>query len=273
MKRSLHGAKRRSSTQQRKAQLGYWLRFGRRTLGLMILAGLVGLAVYQMQQLWDVKKFPLRHVNLQGTWHYLQPVDVQRTILSHAAKASFFALDVHLIQQQLSALPWVKSVKVQRRWPDSLDVYLEERTVFARWGEAGLLDSQGNAFQPNRLPPSQNWPLLHGAEGQERVVMTLYQSASQRLGKINLSISRLVQNARGAWQLQLHNGLELSLGRIQMLPRLERFVTLYPKALKTQLADIAEVDLRYRNGLAVRWNQLASAEPLTIRLLSEPNSG
>ena len=88
--------------------------------------------------------------------------------------------------------------------------------------------------------------------------MQYYQEARQALNQISLPISALVQDARGAWTLRLVNGLGLKLGKSELIERVQRFITLYPKTLYERLADIETVDLRYTNGLAVRWSHLTA---------------
>ena len=269
-RRSKQGARLRRTRRARLAPM-QWLNSTRHWLGLLLLLGLGVVAVQQGRQLLDAQKFPLRYVYLQGEWHYLDPSEVRRAVLSQPV-VSFFVLDIEHIQQRLNAMPWIQTAIVQRRWPDGLDINLKERRVFARWGEAELIDPNGQRFQPEVLPESKDWPLLNGPKGQERQVLEFYQAAHQRLRNIDLSIAKLEQDARGAWRLQLNNGLKLKLGKIQLVQRLERFVVLYPKVLQAQLAEITEVDLRYNSGLAVRWNRLSSTAPLASAAASRSAS-
>ena len=235
-----------------------WSGITRRIVGVVLLLGGLGFALYKSPRLFDPAEFPLRYVHLHGEWQYLDSADVQKVIAAHQS-ASFFALDIDQIQQQLNALPWVERASVQRRWPDALDVTLAERKVFARWAETELIDRNGQRFRPEQLPPeSSAWPVLNGPDGQETVVMQYYQEARQALNQISLPISALVQDARGAWTLRLVNGLGLKLGKSELIERVQRFITLYPKTLYERLADIETVDLRYTNGLAVRWSHLTA---------------
>jgi len=40
---------------------------------------------------------------------------------------------------------------------------------------------------------------------------------------------------------------------------MRRFIAIYDKTLKDQITNIARVDLRYNNGLAVGWREQAAA--------------
>ncbi|HKU69542.1 MAG TPA: cell division protein FtsQ/DivIB, partial [Burkholderiales bacterium] len=63
-------------------------------------------------------------------------------------------------------------------------------------------------------------------------------------------------NARRAWQLKLHNGLTLELGREDIEARLSRFVALHDRTIGRLERRIDYVDLRYANGFAVRVPEL-----------------
>jgi cell division protein FtsQ len=51
----------------------------------------------------------------------------------------------------------------------------------------------------------------------------------------------------------------LLLGRDHLVEKMRRFIAIYEKTLKEQITNIARVDLRYNNGLAVGWREQAPA--------------
>ena len=53
-------------------------------------------------------------------------------------------------------------------------------------------------------------------------------------------------------------------GRDQLVEKMRRFMRLYDQVLKAQMDNIARIDLRYPNGLAVAWRDPAvAATPVT----------
>jgi cell division protein FtsQ len=66
---------------------------------------------------------------------------------------------------------------------------------------------------------------------------------------VNLQVTQISLSARHAWQLRLDNGMVLELGRENMQQRLARFVAVRKM---DDLGGAKYVDLRYRNGFAVR---------------------
>jgi cell division protein FtsQ len=84
-------------------------------------------------------------------------------------------------------------------------------------------------------------------------VAARYQLIGNMLAQIELRVSELRLNERRAWQVQLHNGLQLVLGRAVNDAQLEKFVAVYQQLLSDRAAQMESVDLRYNNGFAVRW--------------------
>jgi cell division protein FtsQ len=73
------------------------------------------------------------------------------------------------------------------------------------------------------------------------------------LRPLGFSITRLELRERGSWFVSTAQGVELLLGRDHLVEKVQNFVAIYNKALKDKVANIASVDLRYPNGLAVAW--------------------
>ena len=94
--------------------------------------------------------------------------------------------------------------------------------------------------------------------------MQQYQVLSQMLRPLGFSIARLELRERGSWFLttgagNAGPGLELLLGRGNLVEKMRRFIAIYDKTLKDQITNIARIDLRYANGLAVGWREQAAA--------------
>ena len=71
--------------------------------------------------------------------------------------------------------------------------------------------------------------------------------------KLNLHINTLKVTSRGVYQVQLSNGIQIMIGRNNVLQRFDRFINLYPKVIGQKNNRVAHVDLRYSNGFAIKW--------------------
>lgn len=220
--------------------------------GVVALVAVAGSAVGGARWLQEPGALPLRHVRLQGELRYLAEEDL-RAILEPRLGENFVTLDIGAIHRELADHPWVARVELRRRWPDTLQVVLEERRAFARWGEDEMVDVRGERFRPGWIPNPGRWARLDGPDGLEVGVMQRYISASRALRQVGLVLNGLHQDSRRAWVLELGNGIEVHLGRSQFDARLNRFAELYPRVLAPRAEGVATVDLRYANGFTVRW--------------------
>ena len=82
--------------------------------------------------------------------------------------------------------------------------------------------------------------------------MEQYQVFSQMLSDTGLRVREIALSDRGSWTLRMENDLQVSIGRNDVMERMERFVTFYSRHLFAQLEEIEAVDLRYSNGISIR---------------------
>ncbi|RRV11681.1 cell division protein FtsQ/DivIB [Stutzerimonas xanthomarina] len=218
---------------------------------------LVGLAVglYELgERLLPYADRPIAKVSVQGELGYVSREAVQQRIAPFVEQ-SFFKVDLNGMRYQLEQMPWIAHVEVRRVWPDQVMVRLDEQLPIARWGGEALLNNKGQAFSPDDLSRYEHLPHLYGPKRAQQRVMQQYQMLSQMLRPLGFSISRLELRERGSWFLTTNQGIELLLGRDQVVEKMRRFTAIYQKALEQESEKIARIDLRYANGLAVAWHE------------------
>ncbi|WP_278447380.1 cell division protein FtsQ/DivIB [Stutzerimonas kunmingensis] len=218
---------------------------------------LVGLAVglYELgERLLPYADRPIAKVSVQGELGYVSREAVQQRIAPFVEQ-SFFKVDLNGMRHQLERMPWIAHVEVRRVWPDQVMVRLDEQLPIARWGGEALLNNKGQAFSPDDLTRYEHLPHLYGPKRAQQRVMQQYQMLSQMLRPLGFSISRLELRERGSWFLTTNQGVELLLGRDQVVEKMRRFTAIYQKALEQESEKIARIDLRYANGLAVAWHE------------------
>jgi cell division protein FtsQ len=229
-----------------------------RTLsGLALLLVLVFSVMFGMQWLSDPYRFPLSVVKVTGDFRYLQKQQLQAAVAPHA-QGGFFTVDVVAVRSAAESLAWVHKASVQRIWPATLHLQVEEQQPIAHWGEQGFLNRYGEPFFPEQAGVEGDLPWLVGPEGQELRVLESYQRIARTLARIGVRTTRLELDNRRAWHLQLAGGIQLELGRADAWKRLQRFVVAYPSVFAGRLAELQRVDLRYSNGFSVYWQQAAA---------------
>jgi hypothetical protein len=170
-----------------------------------------------------------------------------------------------LMQRTLEAMRWIDYARVERAWPDGLRVMVTEQVAVARWGEHGLLNTRGELFLPDARDLPADLPQLLGPEGTETQVARLYLDTYPRLLTVGLSLSRVTLDERGAWNLELSNGVEVRLGRQDVNARLERFISAASPVIATRTGQVSYVDMRYSNGFAIGWGTGSGKSKSEIR--------
>jgi cell division protein FtsQ len=224
-------------------------------LALTLVGGVTLTTIWGLQLLRDPQVLPVRVVGVEGEMRFLKPGQLERAVIQ-AVKGSFFSVDLHRIRAKLAELAWVDSVSIRRVWPDTLRVRVVEQQPLARWGEDALLNLRGEVFRPQPLPPFPQLAVLHGQTEDAISISREFQRIDTLLKTIGLELGRVRVDPRKAWLLHTRDGLEINLGRKQILPRLARFVRLYPQLEHSSQGRLMRVDLRYTNGFAASWEAL-----------------
>ncbi|MBS7325175.1 MAG: cell division protein FtsQ/DivIB [Thiopseudomonas sp.] len=230
-----------------------------RLLGRVVFSLLAVVGLGAVMQAWQVMRpqldRPISQVLVEGKLGEVAAhnrVELQQQ-LEAFGEIRFFSADLSAMQQALDVLPWVDQVRISRIWPDHLKVEVIEQQPIARWGEQQWLNSRGQVFRGITSAPAGDMPRLLGPEGSEARVMQQYWNLTRILHPLGYSIAQLELRARGSWFVTTRDGLELWLGRDEILEKMRRFTAVYERELKEQMTQVARVDLRYANGLAVAW--------------------
>jgi cell division protein FtsQ len=208
-----------------------------------VLAALYGTAYY-LAHLPGL--FPLQSVRLNSVPLRVEAQNVLQ-VVRREVQGNFFTVDVERLRQSLEKLSWVRSVSIRREFPHGLAVQLEEHQALAHWNNSALVNRQGEVFVAENAGDAL--PVFIGQAGDSVEVTQRYVQFNQLLSSLNLQITQLSLSPRHAWQLRLNDGMVLELGREEVLQRLARFVAV--RKIDDR-STMKYVDLRYRNGFAVR---------------------
>jgi len=119
----------------------------------------------------------------------------------------------------------------------------------ARWGTIALVNTHGELFH---AASGSELPMFYGPGDGVIEVASQYGEFSKTLKKANLDIANLALTPRRAWQVTTTSGMVVELGRVEMQPRLEKFVSVYRNTIAGLNMKVTYADLRYPNGFAVR---------------------
>ena len=239
---------------------------------LLTLAAAVALGWALVTWFLSRPLFPLRELVVAT-----KPAQVTEEQLEYAARlavqGNFFTVDLAAVKATFEKLPWVRKAEVRRRWPDALELRLQEHEAVAYWtvsdsGEARLVNRQGEVFV---AASNGDMPQFDGPQGSSQWLLARHHEFSSMLEPLGVRLVGLALSAREAWQLQLDNGMTIVLGRERdkspLAERLQRFIAVWPRVQQEIDIDIRLADLRYPGGFA-----LTPADASVLQQ-AEPSSG
>lgn len=197
---------------------------------------------------------PLTQLELRGEFEHLNPGDV-REAAAPFLSSSFFTADVAAMRDAVAALPWVASVRAERRWPGAISLRVTEREPYARWNEHAMLDTEAHAFTPRAAEIPTGLPRLGGSPGHEAEVAHAWQRVAPTLQDSALELLGLELDARGEWSALTVKGIELRFGQNPPDEKLPMLTGAVQKTIGDRWEQVKVVDLRYTNGFAVGWRE------------------
>lgn len=217
---------------------------------ILLIAFLIA-AIWVVSQSKGTQYFSIKSVKIIGAKH-LDHQEVQQALLAFVDHG-FFSVEVDAVKDKLIQMPWVADVSVRRIWPDQVIINVTERKPIAHWNNSSLLSSGGDLFNPDAKTTPEDLPLLFGPDGKQIYVMQYFNRINTLLTPLHFTVSRLELTPAHLWNVTLNNGMKLTVDHKDFLTRLNHFVKVYPKLVGDRVSDVDYIDLRYSNGLAVKW--------------------
>ena len=204
--------------------------------------------------IWAQKptSLPIKQIRIDGQFSHVSPAIVGQ-IVKTKMSGGFFSLHLSAAKQAILAFPWIAHVSFRRVWPDTLTVRCKEQQAVARFGNNGLLSDKGVIFFPDANTIPQNLPELNGPANQAATMWDFYNNVNTLSKILNLSVTELQLSQTQSWRLTLSNQVQVVIGSHDALNRFKQFVAIYPQIAASSDKKIALVDLRYPNGVAVRF--------------------
>ena len=199
-------------------------------------------------------RWPIRWLEVNGEFQRISAEQL-RAQLSPEMDSSFFTVDMKGLKLAAKRLSWVESVKVQKMWPDTVTVTVEEFQPVAHWNSGELVSNEGNTFQVPEADELQGLPWLHGPDARLEDVLSAWVGINEVLTPLVLEVAELTLDERGSWSLEMNSGTRVYLGRNSTEERLERLLSSWDALMEEQEVPPQGIDLRYTNGFAVAWPQ------------------
>ncbi|HET9113767.1 MAG TPA: cell division protein FtsQ/DivIB [Burkholderiales bacterium] len=202
-----------------------------------------------------LKMFDLHEIRIIGAQHVT--MNQAKLVIRQYITGNFFSVNLATVRAAFLKLPWARDASVRRRWPDGLEVVLEEHAPLARWNDNALLNRYGEVFT---AASNADLPHLSGPSGSEREVLQRWIEFSRILRPLKRIPLSVTLNDRRSWSLVMDNGVTIALGSEHPAWKLQRWAGLYPEMAAQLTAPVAAVDLRYQKGFAVRLAESGSGD-------------
>ena len=199
-------------------------------------------------------RWPIRWLELHGAFQRVSAEQLRASV-TPLIDESFFTINLQELRDAATRISWVSSVHIQKEWPDTVTVTIQEFVPIAHWNRGQLIAKRGEAFSVPEADGIQGLPWLQGPQERLDEVLRIWSEFSELLMPMGLEVSGLKLDSRGAWAMDLSNGTHVQLGRNSARERLQRLLASWDSLMRDQATPPQDVDLRYTNGFAVLWPQ------------------
>lgn len=217
-------------------------------LTLLAYLLIIPLVIFLIQQSLIRSNFPINEIQIKNQYEKVDSLQVD-LIIQQYLRGNFFGLDLNLTRNVFKKLPWVREVSVRRIWPDKIEISIEEHQVIARWGNVGLVNDKGEFFN---AAYQDDLPYFWGPKNFVSEITQKYFEINKILSKELMQIGTISMSDRLSWEIQTDNNIKIVLGRKDILKKITNFVEHYQTVLTEINNRIEYVDMRYKNGFAIK---------------------
>lgn len=236
------------------------------TLATITLAGVLATLVWGLSQRdrlvgWFDSTLPIRYVRVEGE---LANLDTQavRALIDPLVHRGFLTLDLDAIEQAVLGVAWVRSVRISRVWPDTVQLHIEEQKPVARWGSGGLITDSADVFPVSgQMSDYEQLPNMQGPAGRKAEVLRLFANLNNKYSQQGISVTSLTLSERLATSIVLSDGLVVAFGNQDPLSATDRLLSVLPKLDREHRMSLKSLDMRYPQGFAVTWKEPAATRP------------
>lgn len=242
------------------------LYFKSTVVGVLLVCSTLAIA-----RLYQPETLPFKSIQIYGELSWIDRDKLNALILENI-DGGFFSLNISQLKSHLEQQAWIESVAIRRVWPDVLQITANEQQPIAIWNGDRVINRYGEVFDPVDQELPKYLVKVSGPEGSHQLMMDHYFAIEKLFQDAGLRIASMDINDRRALQVILTNGVRILLGRArnqdESAEEVQRFVKAYKGMLSPKFDEVALVDLRYTNGLAVRWKEHTTTQQQTLGAVS-----
>ncbi|MCU0753836.1 MAG: FtsQ-type POTRA domain-containing protein [Xanthomonadales bacterium] len=200
--------------------------------------------------------FAVEQLRISRKLRHVEPVAVRDAVADLLAPG-FLLVDLGAVRARVLEMPHVSDVRVRRVYPGRIAIDIVESEVVARLEDGRLLAGDGREIPADALNVEPDVPVVVAVAEDREAVLAFYRWAQAELSGLGLDIVRLELGQGGGLELTLSDQVRVRVGiggTEIWQPRWQRFILSHEELrLKAGQRPIAQIDLRYPNGMAVGW--------------------
>jgi len=230
-------------------------RFGAIAIGVMGATGLYGMTlgghtIAVIDALADPLGLAIETIDVQG-YSETSEIDILQTLWMSGSR-SLPSLDVEAARRAIEAMPWVESASVEKQYPGTVRVRLDERKPFALWQrdkDLWIVDRDGREIVPYATTRFTELPFVVGPGAAREATDILDKMAL--VPELGTRIRSYVRVGDRRWDLRLDNGVVVRLPELEPIEAAARLMRL-DREEQLLSRDIAAVDLRLADRVVVK---------------------
>lgn len=206
-------------------------------------------AEHALTDLAAASGFRLQNIIVKGREH--TDADAIKAVINMEKGDPLFAFHPGQAQSMLAKLSWVKDVRVERRWPDTVYIEIRERKPFALWQRnqrLSLIDREGAVLTDHRLERFKDLLIVTGQDAEKKAqeLLPLLEAEPALLTRAEAAV--LVSSRR--WDLKLKDGKTVKLPEEEVGLALRRLVRRHEEDGLLDKA-VSVVDVRMKDSITV----------------------
>ena len=164
----------------------------------------------------------------------------------------FLTINQSKYKERLENIDWVKSVRINKVWPNKINVLLIEDDVVGLWNNKLLLNSSGELYNLDQRVVPKELIQFFGPDDRVNDVYERFNLYNDELVARGILIEKIELNLRGSWEITIRPSIKIKLGEKHTQERFERFLTIWDQSLLENFELISYIDLRYTEGFVIK---------------------
>jgi len=194
--------------------------------------------------------FAVKNIMVDGR-HYTD-ADTLRAMINMEKGDPIMAFHPAEARAMIEKLSWVKTAHVERRFPDTIYIRLEERTPMALWQrnkKLALIDEEGVVLTDQNLGKWKNLMIVVGDEAPKKASELITMLDAEPVIEQRVEAATLVSGRR--WDLKLKSGADVKLPEEELGLALRKLAVNHEEEALLD-KDVLSIDVREEGRITVR---------------------